>query len=497
VKTSRSAAVIAALIGATMANPASSAPSGTLAYATEVLPVTWSPHAVVSNEWNHLLYETLVRRDPQDPSKLSPLLAESWEQTDTSLTLHLRNDAIFHDGAKFDAHAVKLNVDKILKEGWPASGTIGSISKTEVVDDYTVRFALSTPNPFLLNAFAGYYIGMGSPKAIESGTIGKTPVGTGPYKMNERETVLGGKVVLNAFPQYRDLDTLHFERIEVSPISDPAARVIGVRTGQFALAKLEPSALPLVKRFPDLNWISWQAYHVMIIFFDRTGAFSDSRLRRAICSALNTEGNATLLGADVATSTGQRFQKGAFGYAADAKPIPYDPAEARRLLAELGAKDLTITLPIFPTLSTLAQAMTRQLAEVGVTLRVEQMSLAQYLPVWRSGRYPVGIGQLGSADNPYAFYSTLIAKNAPFNPFKGETPEADEVVRKALQFTDLKQAEPLWARISKIAAEEPIECGDLELSSHLVYDPKKIKNVKGYSGFSATPLWRSIEPASN
>jgi peptide/nickel transport system substrate-binding protein len=57
------------------------------------------------------VYDTLILRQPD--GKLSPMLATEWKynSTNTKLTVDLRTDVTFSDGAKFDAEAAKANMD--------------------------------------------------------------------------------------------------------------------------------------------------------------------------------------------------------------------------------------------------------------------------------------------------------------------------------------------------------------------------------------------------
>jgi peptide/nickel transport system substrate-binding protein len=472
-------------------------PSARLTYTTESLPKSWSPYSPISNEWAHLLYETLVQRDPDGAGKISPMLATSWEQTKTALTLHLRKGVVFHDGEPFNAAAVKANIDTNLKEGGYASGNLKVISSIDVVDDYTVRLNLSSPNPFLLHALSGSAVGIGSPKAIADGSIARAPAGTGPMQYNKERTIAGGKVVFDAFPKYWDIANVKFGRIEVTPVGEAATRLLAVKTGQFDMARLEPTVLAMAKGMNEVKIAAWPAFHFMLVFFDRAGMFRDVRVRRALCHALNTPGNANLLGEGGLVPTGQRFGKGQGGHSPDFAGYTYDPDKARKLLAEAGNPEIAFALPSIQGYSPLTQAISSQLGAVGIKVKIEQMPLAQYLSEWRSGKYPIGIGLLATGDNPYSFYQTLLAQDAPFNYTKTVTPAADAVVQQGLANEDVAKAEGIWRNISKITAEEAIVCSDFEFTQYLVYNPKRIQGVRGFDGFSATPLWREIRPVAN
>jgi len=490
-----SATLVASLFAACPAAAApDTLPTATLTYATESLPKSWAPQTPLSNEWAHLLYETLVQRSPDGSGKVLPLLATHWEQTSTSLTLHLRSDVLFHDGTPFDVSAVKTNIDLRLTEGGFASGNLKAIRNVEVVDANTVRFDLQTPNPFLLFSLTGVSLGMGSPKAFADGTIARHPVGTGPMQFDQGRTIPGGKVVLDVFPRYWNLPQVHFGRIEVTPVGDAATRVLALKTGRFDMVRLEANVRGLMKGAPDLKSVGWPAYHSMLIFFDRAGVFRDVRVRRAVCYALDTEKNSRIIGPDVAVATGQRFGVGEYGHSPDFQGYAHDLDKARRLMAEAGNPKIAFTIPTIAGTLANEEAMARQLREIGIDVKVEPMPLQQYLSAWRSGKYPAGVGLLGTADDLYSFYQVLVAPDGPFNYTHVRTPEADAVVAKALAIDDLAKAEVVWRDVSRIVAEEAITCADMERNMFLAYNAKRLGNVAGFVGFSATPLWRDIRP---
>jgi peptide/nickel transport system substrate-binding protein len=93
------------------------------------------------------VYDTLVRQRPA--GELVPHLATSWSMPDpTTWRFELRDDVLFHDGSRFDAPAVKANLERAkATQGNPNAPTFASITDVVVVDPTTVDVHFAGPNP--------------------------------------------------------------------------------------------------------------------------------------------------------------------------------------------------------------------------------------------------------------------------------------------------------------------------------------------------------------
>ncbi|MFC7643937.1 ABC transporter substrate-binding protein [Streptosporangium lutulentum] len=88
-----------------------------------------------------------------------PWLATSWEVSEDGLTytFRLREDVTFHDGERFDAAAVKANLDQLVSEGYnPAVKAIQlrDFGSAEVTGPYTLKVTLKTPDGIFLDFLA-------------------------------------------------------------------------------------------------------------------------------------------------------------------------------------------------------------------------------------------------------------------------------------------------------------------------------------------------------
>ncbi|EFS16580.1 staphylopine-dependent metal ABC transporter substrate-binding lipoprotein [Staphylococcus capitis] len=163
----------------------------TLSYTTVKDIGDMNPHVYGgSMSAESMIYEPLVRNTKEG---IKPLLAKKWDISNDgkTYTFHLREDVTFHDGTKFDAAAVKKNVDAVQQNrklhSWLKISTL--IDNVKVKDKYTVQLHLKEAyQPALAElAMPRPYVFV-SPKDFKNGTTKdgvKSFDGTGPFKMGQ------------------------------------------------------------------------------------------------------------------------------------------------------------------------------------------------------------------------------------------------------------------------------------------------------------------------
>src|SRR6185436_18331880 len=161
--------------------------------------------------------------DIDEKLNIVPQLATSWQWSpdNKALTIKLRNDVVFHDGEKFDAAAVKFNIERHKNlAGSNRRGELAPVTSVDVVDDLTVRLNLSAPFAPLLAMLTDRSGMMVSPKAATAAgdKFGAKPVCSGPFRFVER--VAQDRIVLERFPEYWNKGEIHFDKVTYQPIVD-------------------------------------------------------------------------------------------------------------------------------------------------------------------------------------------------------------------------------------------------------------------------------------
>src|SRR6478672_9138931 len=100
-------------------------------------------HGVLGN-----VFEGLTKRGKD--LKIIPGLAESWEVLEpTRWRFHLRKGVKFHNGEDFTADDVVFSTERVRANGSDLKTRLAADTKAVKVDDYTVDFVLTRPDPIL------------------------------------------------------------------------------------------------------------------------------------------------------------------------------------------------------------------------------------------------------------------------------------------------------------------------------------------------------------
>ena len=140
--------------------------------------------------------------------KPQPYLAESWELSPDAraLTLHLRKDALFHDGKPVTSEDVAFSVMAV-KQNHPFQTMLAPVDNVETPDPHTAVLRMSRPHPAILLAMSPALMPV-LPKHIygDGQDLKSHPrnsadlVGSGPYRLKEFKP--GQEIVLERFDKF-------------------------------------------------------------------------------------------------------------------------------------------------------------------------------------------------------------------------------------------------------------------------------------------------------
>jgi peptide/nickel transport system substrate-binding protein len=398
-------AAVLALAALAASLPAAAA---TLRIASGFDPQTLDPHAVAllyHSRINTQIYESLVTRSRE--FALEPSLAVSWQNVDaTTWRFRLRPGVRFHDGTPFTADDVVFSVERALAKNSQRAFQLRGVNGARRVDDLTVDVLLAAPDAVLPEKFL--LVGMMSRAWAQKHGVtqpqdynGKQETyavrnanGTGPYVLKRYDP--DSRLVLAAFPQWWGKRGNVTEAV-YTVIQSDATRLAALASGQVDLvldppfqdvARLKADARVRVLETQDIGtqYLGFDQRRDELEFGDVKGRnpFKDLRVRRAIAQAIDVDLIVAKVLRGQATPTGSPLSRRVDGYRPELeKRLPYDPAAARKLLAEAGYPDgfgVTLDCVNASFRAAVCQAIAGMLAQVGIRVAFQPWPTSQFFP---------------------------------------------------------------------------------------------------------------------
>ena len=400
-----------------------------------------------------------------------PQLAQSWEWSADSkaLTMKLRPGVLFHDGEKFDAAAVKFNIER--HKTLPGSnrrGELAPVTSVEVVDPLTVRLNLNAPFAPLLAALTDRAGMMLSPKAaVASGDkFGSKPVCSGPFKFVER--VAQDRIVLERFDGYWNKAAIHFAKVTYTPIPDATVRLANLKAGQLdfieRVASSDMEKLKGDKRLKTaaITEIGYQGITINIGKSDRSQQNplgKDPRVREAFELAIDRQGLAQVV-MDNEAVVGNQWVAPSNAYYAKTSPLPKrDIEKAKALLKAAGVPKPSFTLLTSTTsdaqrLALVVQAMTR---DAGFDVKIQSAEFATSLNMNDKGDYDAYVLAWSGRPDPDGNLFSFHGCKQPLNTSGYCDAETDKLLAASRSVRDVAERKKIFEQIAaRIGKDRPI-----------------------------------------
>ncbi|UOQ56002.1 ABC transporter substrate-binding protein [Leucobacter allii] len=374
------------------------------------------------------VYDPLVVDDGSGQPE--PALATDWEVSDDflTITMNLRTDAVFSDGAAFDADAAVKSLE-YLQAGVRSQEAYQKVESFEAVDADTIAIHLTERDDTIL-----YYMGLGrsymmSPSAIDDGTLAETPVGSGPYTLSA-DSVTGSEYRFDKVAEHWAAADFPFDPLVISPLSDATAMLNGLQGGQLNVIYGDQAAADMAEG-QGWNVSEGVATWVGLQFTDRTGAtemgkpFGDVRVRQALNTAFDGPEMLEAIAQGSGAATNQVFPAGTTGNLAELdEQYATDIDRAKDLLAEAGYADgFAVTMPMAPPFQPYQATVEQVLGELGITVTWDEYQFADYMG--KAPGYPLFIAVLSMDGDPVATVERQIATPQWYNPTPGLEASAD------------------------------------------------------------------------
>ncbi|MCG3088020.1 glutathione ABC transporter substrate-binding protein [Sporosarcina cyprini] len=442
------------------------------------------------------IYETLVNRD--DDNKIIEGLATSWEAIDdTTYEFKLREGVTFHDGEPFNAEAVKVNLERILdpEVASPRYFLYEMITEIIVKDEYTVQIKTEYPFAPLLAHLSHNGGSMVSPKSIEadyaamqndekSGSVISTaPVGTGYFKFDSWTP--GSEIKLVRNDDYWG-DKVHVDTVTFKVVPESGTRNADLETGYVHIADpVQPNEVA------DMNAGSYAKVNqqtssslAYLGFNTEKEPFNDPKVRKAISMLVNKDDISEGVYDGFGVPAKGPLAPGIFGYNEDAKPVEYNPEEAKKLLEEAGYGDgfkTSIWTNDNPQRQQIAVLVQEELKKVNIEADINVMEFGAYLDKTAAGEHEMFIlgwsNSTGDAD--YGMYALFHSsqKGDPGNRSFYENPEVDKLLEEGRRESDPEKRIEIYNKVQ----EHLIEDAPMVYLIHTEYLTGVSNKIKGFS----------------
>jgi peptide/nickel transport system substrate-binding protein len=232
-----------------------------------------------------------------DDGTLSPWLAKSWTVSPDQKTYSfvLRDDVTFSNGEKFDAAAVKANLDHIVApttKSQLAAGTIATYTGSTVVDPTHVQVHFSAPNSAFLPSLASAYLGIEAPSTLKQSpaALCSKLVGSGPF-ISSGGYVKGKGIDYVRNDKYnwapgnaKHTGPAYLSALSIRTIPEDSSRYGALTSGQIdAIASVPPVNVAALKKTPGFQIQTASAPGGNYNYYPNTtrGPFADVRVREA------------------------------------------------------------------------------------------------------------------------------------------------------------------------------------------------------------------------
>lgn len=357
--------------------------------AIPALPATMEPGKEVLVSMYRVfmnVYDNLIFTDYQNNTGMIPGLAESWKQIDSqTLEVYLRKGVKFHNGSDFNADDVLVTFSQerlfgekpavgVKDKNWP------SLKEVQKIDDYTVRFITSKPDPTMVQILSlpCYSIISGEDfNATPFVDWQFKPIGTGPYKIVDFDAE--DHLIVEKNPEYWGGEPA-FDKITFKVVKEIAARIAGLQSGDYQVICDVPTDFhATVNADPRTEIIGGPIAVARTIYMNMHKPYMDLHLRKALCYSIDRDALVRDLWNNmVDVPHGIQYKDFGDMYVAEHPAPKYDVEEAKKELAQseyvkMGSPELVFRImrDYYPGEVDTSQACVEMWKKVGINVKIE------------------------------------------------------------------------------------------------------------------------------
>jgi peptide/nickel transport system substrate-binding protein len=472
--------------------------------------LTWGIHVSLAPTWFdpaetpglitpfmvlYALHDAMVKPMPGQP--FAPCLAESVSASEDGLSYEfvLRNGVTFHNGDPVTAEDVKFSYQRY--RGASHDLMASRVAAIETPDPRHVHFKLKEPWPDFLTFYgsatgAGWIVPKKYVEKVGDDGYKKAPIGAGPYRFVSFTP--GVELVLEAFDQYWR-KTPSVKRLVFKVIPEEATRLAALKHGEVDIAySIRGELAEELQRTPGLTlkpvdspatfWISF------VDQWDPKSLWHDARVRKAASLAIDRRSINQALTLGFSKLTGNSVVCDAFDFFWQPPEAVYDPAQAKKLLAEAGHPKGFDGGEYYcdSSYSNLGEAVLNNLGEVGIQMKLRPLERAAFLKEWGEKKFKnIVMGGSGAFGNAATRLAAFIVKGGPY--VYGGYPDIDDLFEKQAVELDHGKRDAILQKIQQLVQERTVAAPIWQLAFINGVGPRV-----GESGFGLIPTFAYTGP---
>jgi len=438
---------------------------GTLILARSGEVTNLDPHKVpafTSARVFELVYSYLMRLD--ENLGVQPDLAASMPRTSPDgkrVTVELRTGVKFHNGDPLTSADVKYTFERILdpKNAAVARSFFSDVDTITAPDDATVVFNLKNPNAALIAYMAHPNTGIVSKKIGEANadlSKKETAIGSGPFKLVE--WVPDNYMRFAANKDYYVSGQPYLDGIRINVVPDETAITAALRTKAADMAIIFDAKVARTLRSESGVTLSAKpslSYNLLFVNTKRK-PFDNLKVRQAIAYAIDRKAIIDAVAFGEGEVTGP-IAPGLTNYALPTSQYPLytrDVAKAKQLLTEANVGPVSFTMltqttePVYA--KDIAQLVQAQLAEVGVTMKIETLEFTQWVDRWLKADFDMAPGLNGGGPDPDFYVFRYFTDDGNLNFVTSyKNPISSDAIKQARATTDVAKRKDLYTTAQK------------------------------------------------
>ncbi|MBM3846689.1 MAG: peptide ABC transporter substrate-binding protein, partial [Verrucomicrobia bacterium] len=455
------------------------------------------------------LFEGLTRINPKTGTA-QPGIAERWEISPDGLTYNffLRSNAFWSTGEPITAHDFVYSWRRVVDPGTAAdyasqlfyvkngeaisTGKIKDLAQLGIraVNDRQVEVRLENPTPFFLDLCAFRTLVVVPRWTIEKDgdrwLMVRPLPSSGCYTLEEWR--VNDRVRLRKNPRHWDAVNIQTDTVDLIHLDSASTALNLFKTRQADViwdkTMIPSELLDALKSEPYMHTFNYLATY-FVRFNVNKKPFDDPRVRRAMAMALDKKRIALHIMKGGEAPADFLVPPGTAHYSQPQGGLPYDPAQARKLLAEAGYPDgkgfppfsyLYNTAKQHEQVAVELQQMWRK--ELGISLELRNVEWKVYLSDQSSLKFDLSRSAwTGDYNDPNTFLDMFTTTSAN-NRTGWKNPRYDAFIREANQTGDLEKRADILRQAERLLVVEDAPIVPLFFYAGITfYRPDEIQGI--------------------